>query len=300
MNTQRRMFRGRGGPTDKRLPPKRLPRKRPQKPDVNKYAEEDAANAKASQAMDEITMDEDIVMGDDEADCGEVLSDQGNEVENDGRDVAHASADKSDDIMVMEESSDNDAPSLNPCIKEVRHLKRRVQNIRETMSLSYSISSPKTYQDNVLHAVANCVNEWRSIATHYSLLPSTSDEQESDKFYMTEDMKKMASLAVYEMIQQAIQCGPLTGSNPGYFKRCGGQVAKVVVTFLYEVIPNAPALIQCMGFTSKQMDAMTKWKKNAEKAASEDKPPSRTALKQQQGKSTGKKAKKKMKGKGNS
>ena len=50
-----------------------------------------------------------------------------------------------------------------------------------------------------------------------------------------------------------------------------------------------------MGFTDKQMAAMEQWQKNAKKAAAEDKAPSRTALKQQQGKGTGKKAKKKMK-----
>jgi hypothetical protein len=148
----------------------------------------------------------------------------------------------------------------------------------------------------------------QSIATHYPPVPedtSNSDainvvvdeDDEDTPVYMTSELRKQASLAVFEMIQQATQAGPLAGSKPGYFKRCGGEVAKVVETFLDQVIPQAPATIDLMGFTTKQMGAMETWRKNAQKAALENKPPSRSALKHQQGKGTGKKAKKKMKGK---
>ena len=171
-----------------------------------------------------------------------------------------------------------------------------MKNIRETLQLSVAIASPRTYQDNVLNAVANCVNEWRSIVRHYPPLPEDGSSVDDGTDYMLPKIKKAAALSIFEMIQHSIQCGPLTGSKPGYFKRCGGDVAKVVVKFLDQVIPNQ-ILGGLMGFTSKQMDAMEKWKKAAEKAAAENKPPSRTATKHQQGKGTGKKAKKKMKGK---
>ena len=69
-------------------------------------------------------------------------------------------------------------------------------------------------------------------------------------------------------------------------------MAKVVVLFLDDVVPRQE-LGNLMGFTVKQMDTMEQWQKSAKKAAADDKPTSRTALKQQQGKGTGKKAKKK-------
>jgi hypothetical protein len=260
------------------LPKKKLPR-RPHKPATNKYADDDSGVEPRNDDRDLIEMDPD-----------EGSSDQ----------EVGIMVEEYIELVETEEPTENtlvpceNAPSA--CSKEVQHMKRRVQNIRETMALSHSISDPMTYQDNVLNAVANCVNEWRSIATHYPTAPANLDQQENETVYMADELKKPSALAVYEMIQHAIQCGPLAGSKPGYFKRCGGEVAKVVVAFLDQVVPNSPELIACMGFTSRQIDAMEHWKKSAEKAAMEDRPPSRTALKHQQGKGTGKKAKKKMKG----
>lgn len=216
--------------------------------------------------------------------------------------------------------SDNSA-----CAKEVRHLRKRVANVQESIQLSaHSISNPKTYQDNVLNAVSNCVNEWRSIVRRYPSIPEGSNssgleedknshgeegtnpterilqeapfpaERDKSSDLLTTELKKPAALAVFQLIQLAIQCGPLAGGKPGYFKRCGGAVAKVVVLFLDDVVPHQE-LGNLMGFTVKQMDTMEQWQKSAKKAAADDKPPSRTALKQQQGKGTGKKAKKQMK-----
>jgi hypothetical protein len=37
---------------------------------------------------------------------------------------------------------------------------------------------------------------------------------------------------VFGLLQTSIQVGPLSGSNPGYFKRCGGEVATMASTFL--------------------------------------------------------------------
>ena len=298
MNTQRRTFRGRGGPTDGRLPKhnarrRRLPAdERPHKPAINKYQDEGNEDARVVHGT------YNTVLGDESksSDESSVLS-----------------SDSHQDIAQEPESFVEHTPSLiisdnltnghdnkrmqNPCVREVQHLTKRVQNIREAMSLSHSILNPKTFQDNVLNAVSNCVNEWRSIVTHYPPVPTDRDEtQDADNnFYMTNELRKAAALAVFEMVQQAIQSGPLAGAKPGYFKRCGGEVAKVVESFLDQVIPHAPLLIQLMGFTPKQMDAMDTWRKNAQKAALENKPPSRTALKFQQGKGTGKKAKQHMK-----
>jgi hypothetical protein len=57
-------------------------------------------------------------------------------------------------------------------------------------------------------------------------------------------------------------------------------------------VPAHPELAQRMGFTTKQMDALHQWKKNALTAAEQDKPPSKSALKKQQGKTKPKKNKK--------
>ena len=38
-----------------------------------------------------------------------------------------------------------------------------------------------------------------------------------------------------------MQTGPLVGSNPGYFKRCGGDVASIALEFLTDVIGLAGA-----------------------------------------------------------
>lgn len=283
---QRRIFRGRGGPTDGRLPKQNARRRSNRsatKPAANKYEEadkNDAGDVEGRTSMDESLEEEDATM------------------------VPSETLDESEDVECEETISETmtnetSPPKVSACQKEVKHLVTRVKNIREALQLSTAISNPKTYQDNVLNAVANCVNEWRSIVRHYPQPPSEASMEEDlleDTDYMMPEIKKPAALAVFEMIQHAIQCGPLAGGKPGYFKRCGGDVAKVVLTFLDEVVPNQ-ILGDLMGLSSKQMDVMEKWRKAAATAAAEDKPPSRTAQKHQQGKGTGKKAKKKMKGK---
>ncbi len=300
MNTQRRIFRGRGGPTDRRLPKHNArrrctPGQQPHKPSTNKYLDDDARNEAG------------------DADCEDVQNIDSTEFV-DSPDDATDDAGLVDSEMSLEanvlleatSSAPNEETSLpgadrisdentNPCVKEIQHLKKRVRNIRETMQLSNSISNPQTYQNNVLNAVTNCVNEWRSIVTHYPPAPEDSKGEESGIFYLCNEIRKPAALAVFEMIQQAVQSGPLAGAKPGYFKRCGGEVAKVAESFLEEVIPHAPTLVPLMGFTSKQMDAMESWRKNAQKAVLENKPPSRAASRNQEGKGTGKKAKKKIK-----
>ena len=291
MNTHRRVFRGRGGPTDGRLPQKKTPR-RPQKPATNKYAQEDTRAQQESDEQDQVDQDERM----------EVKVRRSVERSSDNESELEERIEEAQTHVSKDAVCEPSAHTLNSCAKEVWHLNRRVKNIQETMSLSHSISDPKTYQENVLNAVVNCVNEWRSIATHYGLKAPRAngeDHEATDEAHMTEELKKPAALAVYEMIQHALQCGPLAGSKPGYFKRCGGDVARVIVIFLDQVVPNAPVVIATMGFTPRQMESMDSWKKNAQKAAMEDKPPSRAAIKHQQGKGTGKKAKKKMTGKGN-
>jgi len=114
------------------------------------------------------------------------------------------------------------------------------------------------------------VDQWRSIARYYNYDSGLSSELRSD-----------AGLAVFQLIQLSMQSGPLKGSKPGYFKRCGANVAKMALDFLKEVVPHE-TLANCMGFSVKQMDAMNKWTLNAEKAVKNDKQPSKSIIKMQQ------------------
>ena len=109
----------------------------------------------------------------------------------------------------------------------------------------------------------------------------------------------------------AMQTGPLKGSSPGYFKRCGVNVAKMARIFLAkcvrpyrtkdENIANptrtctdkgidhriealddsgcAESVLSELRFTMKQKDSLGKWMKNADKAIAANKSPSKSALK---------------------
>lgn len=165
-----------------------------------------------------------------------------------------------------------------PQLKEIKHLKRRIRNVEESIQLSRDAiaSDLKKYQDNVLNATQGCVNEWRAIARFYKI----TSEEEDDSEGISPALRTEVGLVVFGLMQLSVQCGPLSGSNAGYFKRCGAEVAKVVLEFLEENVPKHDELgIERMGFSSKQMDAMKKWIVNAEKAVENDKPPSRTAIK---------------------
>ncbi|KAL3920071.1 MAG: hypothetical protein SGARI_007037, partial [Bacillariaceae sp.] len=101
---------------------------------------------------------------------------------------------------------------------------------------------------------------------------------------MPPEVRKESGLKVFQLIQLSLQSGPLSGAKPGYFKRCGSDVARVVVAYLKEVIPQNEVLQaeKVLGFSEKQMDVMQKWKTNAEKAVLNDKAPSKSVLKKQQ------------------
>jgi hypothetical protein len=226
---------------------------------------------------------------------------------------------------------------------EIRHLKKRVRNVQESIQLgSEGIANPTTYQTNVLNAVENCLDEWRAILNHYmpcahvskerpsfedptlvepdesaihdpdlarsaalgSLLPTETTQMNpgptqvnpepaaSGSLIIDPETIKETALLVYMLLQLALQCGPLTGSNPGYFKRCGGTVAHMVMEFLDKVVPSDQECTQVLRFSEYQANAISRWRDNATKAAVNDKPPSKSNMKKQQGKSKKKQRKK--------
>jgi hypothetical protein len=263
MNEQRRLFRGRGGPNDRRLPKHHARRRRPHPNDEElprppKYTEPAAVHTSRDVEESEDTEDHSIHNG---------------ELEGEGSVDGNVNDIPRNDVPTTEE----DEP--NPCLDEIRHLRKRIRNVQESIQTSTSLVNVSVYQEICLNAVANCVNEWRSIARHYSKVDV--DETDSSPLLMTPKLRTETGLAVFQVIQLSLQSGPLAGAKPGYMKRCGGSVAQVVLKYLEDILPAHQALAECMGFSDKQMDAMTKWRSNAEKAALNDKPPSKSVLKQQ-------------------
>jgi len=188
-------------------------------------------------------------------------------------------------------NNDNDNDNKDPPFEEIKCLKQRIRNVQE-ISIQTSrdaiAANPTAYQENVLNATQNCVNQWRSIVRYYY----------KDDSGLSSELRNDVCLAVFQLIQLCIQSGPLSGAKPGYFKRCGSKVANIALDFLEKVVPQYEALGNLMGFSSKQMDIMKKWKANAEKAVQKNTPPSKSVTKsikqgQQQKKQKGKKKNKK-------
>lgn len=214
----------------------------------------------------------------------------------------------------VEKQSDDDSLSEKNklLINEIKHVRKRIANIQESIQQSQSIVQPSIWKDNCLNAVINCVNEWRSVVSyhgkpsHIALSDnSQSIEDESDfspsmhekrKYYdesfpmhINNDWSLVTTLRLFGIIQMAMQSGPLKGSNPGYFKRCGVEVSSMAQEFLLAILKDDVEYE--LRFTSNQKKIMTKWFVNAQKAVQLGRPPSKSALKLQ--KSTRKESKKK-------
>ena len=151
VNNQRRIFRGKGGPTDGNLPPKKTPRVRV------KYQHQ------AASADDNVQLSNNNEDGTDLEEHADVdvknqlyLNDDGNNdrLNNNNHDSG------------SEEEEDYN----NPLQNEIHHLQKRIQNI--TLSIQTSplgISNPNTWRTNCLYPIKNVVKEWRSILSFHSL-----------------------------------------------------------------------------------------------------------------------------------
>jgi hypothetical protein len=276
MNQQRRMFRGRAGPSDSQLPKhKARQRKAPTQDSdrvrVSKYAAEDEQIRLKKQS--------DAILR------AAVVR---NEDENAADDLESAGSSE-DDIADRANAENALSTKTFPSKSEMQHLLHRIRNVRESMQLSAtSLGNSSTYENNVLKAVSNCITEWRAILRFY-----TEDEIENPR---------TVGLQIYEMMQQSLQCGPLAGGKPGYFKRCGVDLAKVVLAFLQTNVANKDDGLT-LYMSEKQADAIEKWKVSATKAIENDKPPSKSVVKKQEtadksGKEKQNKTNKKLKKKG--
>ena len=190
-NTQRRIFRGKGGATDGRLPPKKNHRVKV------KYQPENSAEAKTL-----INESSEVLIPE---------SDGGSDLEQD---------------LDQLDSQDDDV------IGEIKHLQRRLYNVQTSLQTSTGMSKPQIWYTNCLLPVKNAVKEWRSICT-YHLLP---EREGTCECIQHKDIISETSVQVFSLLQMAMQSGPLVGSNPGYFKRCGSEVASVALEFMYEIV----------------------------------------------------------------
>ena len=338
-NPHRRVFRGRAGPTDRRLPKYNARRRRkappvvvagPEEPDRVHDQEQHQENDEENENDEESWSSSSSSSFQEESE--RLLEHQFQEAnESNEKETAAAAATAEDAKAVVgweaaattatppspppplllatervetAQGDDNDddddgttSGTINACEQELQHLGKRMQAIRQTMQLSSSkrvagggggggaLSIPSNYQRHVLAAVHNTVTEWKAIRRHYT--DELGGFAENHK-----DVMKSIGLALFELIQQALQCGPLSGAKPGYFKRCGSDVAHMVYDFLNKLPAHLhddddDENLSSLYLTEKQVDAIEKWKQAAKKAAEKETLPSKTvALQQQQAQQT--------------
>jgi hypothetical protein len=274
MNNQRRMFRGRGGPNDRRLPKHNARRRKPH----NNSSDRGETSGPKYDGPPQSEIKQKIK-------CDEYVGDEIDELSeaSEHSSMMQSGRGENEHLQPTLDDTCGDNEVRAACIKEIQHLDQRILNVQESIQTSSSIVTPSVYQEIVLNAVSNCVNEWRSIVLHYSRTENGKDQvDESEIKILSPGLCIETSLRVFQLIQLSLQSGPLSGAKPGYFKRCGSDTANIVAVYLEEVVPQHQNLIDCMGFSARQMDAMNKWKANAETAAANDKAPSKSVLKKQQ------------------
>jgi len=117
---------------------------------------------------------------------------------------------------------------------ELRHLRGRVARVREGIQTSQGLANPETWRENCLLPAGNAAHEWRAILAHH--LPQSGARAREEPCGAA---LHAAAADVFGLIQMALQSGPLAGSNPGYFKRCGGVAAGMGLEFLSDVLDAA-------------------------------------------------------------
>lgn len=245
---QRRVFRGRGGPNDRRLPKHNARRRRP--PPHSREATDGADTAIERYQQHE---------------TGEEKSEW-------------SSADAKDEEQMVEEAVVIQNESLEPpsldlhFTKEVEHFQQRIRNVTYSIQTSaLALNTPSTYQNNVLRAILNCATEWKStLKYHNEKIEEALDRKDTHTIATC----KACSLSLFGLIQLGLQCGPLAGSKPGYFKRCGSETAKMVLDFLRELAPDRDDLLSIF-CSEKQADAVEQWKSDASKAITKDAEPTK-------------------------
>ncbi|CAB9520803.1 expressed unknown protein [Seminavis robusta] len=332
MNTQRRVSRGKGGsafPTDGRLPKQNARRRRQPKqtPAPNKYAEQDQARIQneeeqaSSVASSEEQMPDNVqiivpaLQPAEQAIEEEPWREEIRHVRRRIKNVQEAIQTGTEGIANPKTYQTNVLNSVENCIQEWRailnHYMPLDPNDTQVSRTDNNSDTPNDHEQTAMDSSSqssqshdndeNRDGEPLQLAEQSGpvLLESPADEPTlhhdvaaTNTTIIDPTIIKETALEVYMLMQLALQCGPLTGSNPGYFKRCGGTVARMVHEFLIRVAHNETECTMALRFSEKQASAITVWTKNAAKAAQQDKEPSKSNLKKQQGKSKKKKKQK--------
>jgi hypothetical protein len=248
---QRRTFRGRGGPNDGNLPPKKNLRRR-----VKYQATGSSITARTDHDDDDdddndIYDDEEGGNHDNNVHDGSIMMEQ--RIENS---TINTNATEFNDIR---EGDDDEAD--DKLLPELKHLRKRIRHLVDSFQTSRGMGNPSIWQSNCLLPTKNSVKEWRSIVKFYSLheykeerggvvgdlvtdgapparLESPISDNNSNVFVKdagvgdTMEVIDSTTQELFGLIQMSLQVGPLLGSNPGYFKRCGGEVASMALAFL--------------------------------------------------------------------
>ena len=230
-NRERRIFRGRGGPKDGNLPRSRRRVNKSSSTNeeqIPKYAtpiipinNDETTTHVATKSNDDLSS----TKSDDND--GTHLNNRMLTEEYPSHDL-HNDNDDNDDGVSNNEQQTNQlvVGEEDKQLKEIKHLRKRIFNIQESIKLSNdALCKPKIWEANCLNAVHNCVGEWRSIVAYYTA-----------KVDYGAELRKEISVEIFGLVQMAMQSGPLTGAKPGYFKRCGHEVAGIAHRFLLKTV----------------------------------------------------------------
>ena len=208
---QRRVFRGRGGATDRNIPPKKHHGRR-----KVKYQNKEC--------------------GIDQHNHSNIKVDDNGDIE---ENIQNLSLDSNSDTSSSPPSTTDTDTKL---FRELKHLNKRIDNVQLSLQTS-QLTDPDKWKMNCLLPVRNVVKEWRSILRFHNIISSdviqrSSCKQDDNVHYddATKELLKSTSQKVFSLIQMSMQTGPLVGSNPGYMKRCGGEVALIALSYLNEIV----------------------------------------------------------------
>ena len=157
MNTNRRTFRGQSRPTDGNIPHSLSRRNRAARSEALQRSNALAADRRLARQTPRETDDED--------DSSRRVEEVPNEIE--------------DELLMSPSNSVDKSGGMSDELRdEIKHIKRRIRNVQESIQTSKSIVNPTTWEQNCLNAVGNCINEWKSIVAHYY---RDSDEELDDQ-----------------------------------------------------------------------------------------------------------------------
>lgn len=169
MNQNRRVFRGRGGPTDRRLPKHQARRRKPHP------ATSTTTTSETNDAAAAITKAVDLPPP------------------------------PSDSHVILEQPLESSLPEPTPLgdneqatlpdRQQVQHLMHRIGNNRRTMETSSKLKTLSNYQTLVLDAIQNTVKEWKHVRLQQHLTVSDQHRMQQEVFGLIQQAMQCGPLA---------------------------------------------------------------------------------------------------------